>query len=440
MNRRTFMNLTAMGSAAVARGATGESVGAVKTPRATSGDAMEPEWDERLTITVGPEKADLVGSNEKVIQAAVDSIARWGGGTVKILPGVYRFRNSVFLQSKVRILGSGLDSTIVKEPSIDAKLDQDSDWFDQEITFAQAAGLRIGDGICLRVKNVATGGPEVIKRTLVARSGNRFKLDRALRDNVWLRGEPVVSTLFPLFSGENIQDVAFENIAIDGNKANNGNLDGNYSGCIWMQDCNRITMREVTARNNNGDGISWQICHDVSVEGCQSLDHAGYGLHPGSGSQRSVIRGNRLIGNNLGLFFCWGVKWGLAEKNYIEGSRRFGVSIGHHDTDNVVRDNDIRGSGEVGVLFRQEPEAAFHGNRNRIEGNRILGVTGERGIGIDVQGQTQSITITGNQIREMDGPRERVGIRIGAEAERITLAENKIEGFLHPVVDLRPRS
>jgi hypothetical protein len=434
------MNLAAMGSAAVARGAGGESAVPVTTPRATSGDAIEPEWDQRLTLTVGPEKADLVGSNEKAIQAAVDSIARWGGGTVKILPGVYRFRNSVFLQSKVRILGSGPDSVIVKEPSIDAKLAQDSDWFDQEITFARADGLEIGDGVCLRAKNVGTGGPEVIKRTLVARSGNRFKLDRALRDNVCLRGEPVVSTLFPLLSGENIEDVRIENIALDGNRANNGNLDGNYAGCIWMQDCNRIAMRGVTARNYNGDGISWQICHDVSVEGCRSLDHAGYGLHPGSGSQRSVIRGNRLTGNNLGLFFCWGVKWGLAEKNYIEGSRRFGVSIGHHDTDNVVRDNDIRASGQVGVLFRLEPEAGFQGNRNRIEGNRIVGIGSERGIGIDVQGQTQSITIARNEIREMEGPRERVGIRIGAEADRITLAENRIEGFLHPMVDLRSRS
>ena len=48
-----------------------------------------------------------MGSNEKVIQAAVDSVARWGGGTVKILPGTYRFRNAVYLQNNVRILGSG---------------------------------------------------------------------------------------------------------------------------------------------------------------------------------------------------------------------------------------------------------------------------------------------------------------------------------------------
>jgi nitrous oxidase accessory protein NosD len=198
-------------------------------------------------------------------------------------------------------------------------------------------------------------------------------------------------------------------------------------------------MRKVIARNYNGDGISWQICHDVLTEDCHSHDHAGYGLHPGSGSQRSVIRRNRLVGNDLGLFFCWGVKWGLAENNFIEGSRRYGISIGHHDTDNLVRDNDVRASGEVGILFRKERAAAFQGNRNRIEKNRILGVTKEAGIGIDVQGQTQAIHILGNEIRETQAPLNRVGIRIGPDTEQITLADNRIEGFAEKVVDLRKK-
>src|SRR4051812_34058054 len=84
---------------------------AVTFPRATSGDgAVEPDWSQRLTITVGPDKADLVGASDKVIQAGVDYVARFGGGTVKILPGTYRMRNSVFLQSKVRLQGSGKDT------------------------------------------------------------------------------------------------------------------------------------------------------------------------------------------------------------------------------------------------------------------------------------------------------------------------------------------
>jgi hypothetical protein len=411
-----------------------------KDPRATSGDPIEPNWPERLTLTVGPEGADLVGSNEKVIQAAVDSVARWGGGTVKILPGAYRFRNAVYMQSNVRILGSGTETVIIKEPSHLYKVADDSDWFDQEITFTDAKGFEIGDGICIRVKDPVKGELKVIKRTLVARNGNRFKLDHALRENVFLQGEPKVESLFPLFSGENISDITFENITLDGNKANNQNLDGNYAGCIWLQDCIRITMRNVTARNYNGDGISWQICHDVLVEDCHSHDHTGLGLHPGSGSQRTIIRRNRLVGNDQGLFFCWGVRWGLAENNYIEGNKLYGISIGHHDTDNVVRNNEVHTSGQVGILFRKEEGPAFQGNRNVVEKNRIIDLTQDRGVGIDIQGQTKSITITQNEIRETQAPGQRVGIRIGTEAEQITLADNRIDGFAEGVVDLRKKN
>ena len=55
-------------------------------PRAISGDSVEPDWEQRVTLTVGQEKADLVGTTDRVIQAAVDYVARRGGGTVRVLP------------------------------------------------------------------------------------------------------------------------------------------------------------------------------------------------------------------------------------------------------------------------------------------------------------------------------------------------------------------
>ena len=48
----------------------------VKSPRATDGDKrFEPNWDEKLTLTVGQKKGDLVGQDDKVIQAAVDYLS-----------------------------------------------------------------------------------------------------------------------------------------------------------------------------------------------------------------------------------------------------------------------------------------------------------------------------------------------------------------------------
>jgi hypothetical protein len=411
---------------------------AVVNPRATSGDAVaEPNWDERLTVTVGLKDAQIVGTGDRALQAAVDYIARLGGGTVNILPGTYRLRNAVYLASNVRILGSGDDSVLIKEPSLKTKLAADSDWFDQEITLVDAKGFAVGDGVCLKTKNPHNGGIDVAKRTLVARSGNRFKLDRALRQNFWEMGDSTCASLFPIFSGENIADVVIQNIALDGNKDNNENLDGNYAGCVFLQDCNRITMRQVTARNYNGDGLSWQICHDVLVENCRSHDNTGLGMHPGSGSQRPIMRNNRSDRNDIGIFFCWGVKFGLAEKNKIDGCRGSGVSIGHRDNNNLVCDNDITNSGKVGVLFRPERGKAFAPHRNKIENNRIVDSGPDDGVAIDVQGETDSIILSRNQIRESRKPMQRIGIRLGAQSGKVELVENRIEGLAVPIADLR---
>jgi len=411
----------------------------VTNPRATSGDDLhEPDWDERLTISVGPKNADILGQSDKPIQAAVDYVARLGGGTVRLVPGTYTFRNAVYLSSHVRLVGAGNDTVLVKNPSNQVKLTADSDWYDQEITLEPGHGFEVGDGICLQARNPHNGSQEVIKRTLVSRSGDRFKLDRALRKNLWLSGEPTAANLFPLLSGERNSDVVIENLTLDGNRANNANLNGNYAGCIFLQDCNRYHIRNVTAHHYNGDGISWQICHDVIVENCHSHDNAGLGLHPGSGSQRPVMRSNKLDRNNLGLFFCWGVKFGLAEKNTIDGNQTYGISIGHCDTDNVIRDNTITNSGKVGILFRDADRGQdFWPHRNRVERNRIIDSGSNDGIAIDVQGRTRDVTIARNELRETRGPSERTGIRVGAETRGVQLSENRLEGFAVDVVDNR---
>ena len=222
LSRRQFVSvagatLAGMGVAAAAPPRGG--LPRVTQPRATSGDkAFEPKWDEKLTITVGPKKADLVGSSDKVLQAAVDYVSRFGGGTVQVLPGTYTLRNSVYLRTGIRILGSGADSILTKSASHSVAISDDSDWYDQEVTVASAKGLKVGAGILLRVRNPHNGSSDVLKRTLVARKGNRFKLDRALRKNFWLSGKPTLSTLFPLISGDHVHDIAIKDIALDGNR------------------------------------------------------------------------------------------------------------------------------------------------------------------------------------------------------------------------------
>ncbi len=437
--RRQFLR-TAGGLAAGAVGgalARAEELPKNTEPRAIWGDTVEPEWRERVSITVGPKQADLVGSSDRAIQAAVDYVARLGGGTVRILPGTYRMRNSVFLHSRVRIVGSGTDSVLVKEPSATTRLIVDGDHWDQEVTLADPKGFQVGDGVRLVSKDPYGKGTNIVQRTLVASSGNRFKLDRRLEERFHLGGAPQIATNFALLQCTDVADVTIENLALDGNKAHNEMIDrGAFDdGSIRLDGSNRITVRGVTVREFYCDGIVWGISHDVTVENCRLYDGARLAIHSGSGSQRSIVRGNRVERSAEGIYFCWGAQHGLYEKNVIEDCS-YGITIGHRDSDNLIRDNDIRRSREGGIRFRGGTRA-FAPHRNRIERNRIVDSGPEKGVAIEVNGETEGVALLGNELRETRKPASRIGILIGKETRDVRCVDNQIEGFATAISDLR---
>jgi len=405
-------------------------------PRTIFGDSVEPDWDQQLTITVGPKNADLVGTSDRVIQAAVDYIARQEGGTVHILPGTYILRNSIFLQSKVRLLGSGTDSVFFKEPSATTKLIIDGDHWDQEVTLADPKGFQVGDGVRLVSEDPYRKGANIIQRTLIASLGNRFKLDSRLGERFHLVGDPKIATNFSLLQCTNVSDVVIENITLDGNKANNEMLDKGMfdDGSIRLDESNRISIRNVIVRNFYCDGIVWGISHDVLVEDCDLHDGVRLAIHSGSGSQRSIVRGNKVRHCGEGVYFCWGAQHGLYERNVIEDCS-YGMTLGHSDSDNLIRDNDIRRSGEAGIHFRGGNKA-FAPHRNRIEQNRIIDSGGEKGVAIDINGETESVTVIKNELRETREPLSRIGILIGSETSDIRCEDNQIDGFAIPIKNL----
>jgi len=404
-------------------------------PRAIAGDPIEPDWGQGMTLTVGPKEADLVGATDRVIQAAVDYVARWGG-TVRILPGTYRLRNSVFLRSKVRLVGSGTDSVLLKEPSATTKLTVDGDHWDQEVTLADPKGFQVGDGVRLVAKDPYGKGQNLIQRTLVAASGNRFKLDRRLEERFHLEGDPQIATNFALIQCTGVENVLIEDVTVDGNKAHNEMIDKGMfdDGSVRVDESNHVIVRGVTVREFYCDGIVWGISHDVLVENCHLYDGARLAIHSGSGSQRSVVRGNRVERSAEGIYFCWGAQHGLYEKNVIEDCG-YGMTFGHSDSDNLIRDNDIRRSREAGIHFRGGSKA-FAPHRNRFEQNRIVDSGGDKGAAIDVNGQTESVVIARNELRETRGPKSRVGILIGPETRDIRCEDNRIEGFAVPISNL----
>jgi hypothetical protein len=392
----------------------------------------------KLTVTVGHGDADFAGKDHLALQAAVDYVRALGGGVVRILPGTYEMGNSLFLRTGLQLVGAGEGTILRKGPSAATKLVDDTDWYDTQVTVEDASIFRVGGGILLRGKCPHYAKQQFVKRTVVAIEGNVLTIDRDPRENFWIDMEAEAATLFPVVSGDQVNDILIASLTIDGNRLENENLNGNYGGGLFLQDCDRIAIRDVTTRDNNGDGMSWQVCDDVIVEGCRSLNNADLGLHPGSGSQRPVVRDCVIRGCDQGFFFCWGVKHGLVEGNLIEDSGKYGISIGHRDTENVVRGNAIRRSGVHGVLFREHPVALRDPHRNLFEDNLIedSGTEGDC-VAIEMLGTAENVVLRNNRIvdtREATEERRRIGIRLGKGVQRLTIEGGEYVGMEEEVV------
>ncbi len=407
-------------------------------PRAILGDVVEPNWSDRVTVSVGPRQADMIGETERVIQAAIDYVDRQGGGTVHLLPGEYSLRNSIFLRSNIRLLGSGGESVLKKEPALSSNLEVDGDHWDQEITLTDPGDLRVGDGVRLIGRDPYGKGINNVQRTVIAVSGNRFKLDGRLQERFYRAGESQAITSFALIRCEDIANSSIENIALDGNQGNNTllDLDKSDDGSIRLDRCNHISMRGLDVHDFCRDGIVWGISHDVLVENCELHDGVRLALHAGSGSQRSIMRGNHMRDGQQGVYYCWGAQHGLCEKNVIEDCSYYGMTLGHRDSDNLIRENDIRRSGIAGIFFRED-SLEFSPNRNRIERNRIIDSGSTEGVAIDVGGQTEGVSLVENELLETREPFSRIGIRIGSRTRDVVLSDNRTEGFARPIVDLR---
>lgn len=394
---------------------------------------------QTLVLTVGRTGGDLPGSNDKVIQAGVDYLHRLGGGTLRILPGVYELRNAIYLRPHITLIGSGEQTILKKSGSIVTTLSRDSDWYECGVEVNDPAGFMAGDGIMLR----SSSGPgewqyDVLRATVTAVQGRVLFLDRLTRENFWTQKNATAATIFPILTAENVDDVRIEDLVLDGNRDHNEKINGNFAGAVFIQECSDWRFKNVVARNYNGDGFSFQVCDDVQFQDCKALNNADLGFHPGSGSQRPVFRNCTATGNSQGIFFCWAVSDGLAEGCTLSENSRYGISIGHRDTDNIVHNCTIERNGEVGILLREEAGEFRGGHRNRIESCTIRynGTRGS-GVGIDIRGTTHDITVCDTRLDSAAGGPQNIGIRIGERAGQVSLRGNTYEGCPTAVEDLR---
>ena len=374
-----------------------------------------------VTVTVGRSDADIVGSDNRALQAAVDYVGNLGGGVVQIGPGEYVMHDSVHMRSRVTLRGAGHATVLKKAASVRSLLAADGDYGEDAVTLADAKGFEIGHGI--HVASKRAGGFHTICATILNKDGNYLTLSRSLNADCMMADEAYAAAVFPVISAYEVTNCRIENLDIDGNRGKNEFINGCRGAGIFCYRADGAVFENCIVREYNGDGISFQQSNDVQVLKCVCERNAGKGLHPGSGSQRPVIRECRSAYNDDdGFFFCWRVRNGLVENNEFIENGAYGVSIGHKDSDNLVQKNHIARNKKGGVLWRDEKEPmAGHNIRfldNTVEDNQ--------GCGLFVSGQTNGTIIRGNVIRDTGKGAQKTGIRIGPDAGDVTIEDNTI--------------
>jgi hypothetical protein len=390
--------------------------------------AMHSEMSERPTITVGRSGTDLIGADNRALQAAVDYVAGLGGGTVEIGEGEFLMRDSLHLRSGVTVRGRKGKTILRKADSVVSALALDGDFGEQQITVKDPAGFEVGAGVA--VWDDHAGGFHTTVARITGRRGNTFSIDAPLMADCMVANHAKAATVFPVVSGSNIEGARVDDLVIEGNKGANAYLNGCRGAGIYLYRGFGTIIRGCTVRNFRGDGISFQQSNDVTVDGCVSEDNTELGLHPGSGSQRPEVQNCVARRNGTdGLFLCWRVRHGVFEANRLEQNGRFGISIGHKDSDNLLRGNQVLRNASNGVYFRDEA-GAMSPHRNRLQDNRIEDNGREAGTaGIRVCGEPSGLIFDDNLIRDTRGGGERtqtIGILFEARVGPVEIEGNRI--------------
>ena len=371
-----------------------------------------------LRVIVGVSDADIVGGDNRAIQAAIDYVGNLGGGTVEIGPGEYLLYDSIHMRTRVTLRGAGEKTVLKKAASAYSLLAADGDFGEEAITLEDPAGFDVGQGVWIGSKRM--GGFHSICATITNRDGNYFTISRPLNADCMMAHEAFAATVFPAISAFHVREFRIESIVIDGNRTENAvRINGCRGAGIFFYQGDAGVIADCVVRGYNGDGISFQQSNDVQVVDCRVEGNAGGGLHPGSGSQRAEITGCRSIGNDGdGFFFCWRVRHATVKDCEFRDNAGVGMSIGHKDSDNVIRANVITGNAKGGVFWRKEDEP-MAAHRIEFVGNTVKD-NGEFGLFID--GETDGTVVRGNTV----GGQE-VGIRIGKDAGGVALDGNTIQ-------------
>jgi hypothetical protein len=386
-----------------------------------------------LTITVGGDKADITGFTSQAIQTAVDAIHSQGGGTVKILPGNYEVIAPIKLYSNIALIGSGPSTVLKKSKGARTRFILDAGYGELQLTVEDPSAFSKGMGIQI-LDSLSVGGWDVTTAVITSIKGKNIYFDNfTIRD--YISGyDGTVSNACSVISAVEAENVTISDLTVDGNSETNDALNGCRGGGIYLHKVRGALVEKVRVKNFDNDGISWQITEDVTVRNCEVSGCTNAGLHPGTGTIRTLIEGNNSHDNgNFGLFVCWRVRNGIVRNNLFIHNGQNGINTGHMDTDMLYEKNKISDNGSDGVCLRSESRSnAPHRSvfkSNLVENNGWK----NGGYGFSFKSPAESVILEDNTIQNTKGNSQKAAVFIDKEGLPVILLNNKIIG--HPEIE-----
>lgn len=339
-------------------------------------DALVSPKIKTKVLTVGGEKADVHGFNNRAIQMAIDEVAKTGG-TVQLDAGIFEIHSPVRLAKNVNLEGSGRETVLKRTKGVQTKFIVDADFGELKLTVENADDFDVG--MKIQVTDDDNSGCWNVSTAYVTDIyQNTIYIDKGLIRDYRSDRNGLVSNASSVIDILDAEHVTVSNLTADGNRGENFFADGcNNAGILVLRSKN-ITIDNVHVKDFNGEGISWQITENVTVKNSEISGSGNTGLHPGTGSPFTVIENNDIHHNDRdGLFICWRVFNSKVTGNRMHHNGRFGICTGHKDTDVVFSGNYIYENKSDGVNLRGERESnAPHRNtfvKNIIENNTGYG-------------------------------------------------------------------
>ncbi len=410
--------------------------------------AVENQKLQNNIITVGLSNADINGSDNCAIQAAIDLVSQRGGGTVRVLPGEYILQDAIRLRSDIHLIGDREKTIFRHAPAVSSPLLKDADLGQREITPKDASPFKVGMGVVCRdnkkSNNMVTNPLTIIRiEDGVLYLNGYIETDFTADRNSQGEGDfdGLVTNVFPLVYGYEVENVVIEGFTLDSKVDKIPAWNEVRTGGLCLDRTKNCAVRNVKSINNEGDGILIITSEHTTVEDCETAYNTHHGIHPGSHSPWTIVRRCVVHDNGSdGIYICWGVRESEFTDNvvYRNGIRmiRNGISTGHKDTDNLIARNHIYENAKHGIHFRIKTEAnGAHRTKiidNIIENNGLQGVI-DKGQGIYISGITHDILIENNIIRETRTGADRMqknAVYIEPGVSKLVMINNKISG--HP--------